>query len=187
LSNAAQIPHLLDRALPDDIRREWTVRIATPLRSDERGTESVLLFRLGDEWLALSTVLVHAIAPVRAVHSIPRRRDGAPVGIANVEGALLVCVALDALLGVSPSENAADVNGLTARMIVVSTPGGPLAFRADEVHGVHRFRRDELRAVPATLGNAASRHTVAMLPWRGRSAARLDDELVLRTMHQALS
>jgi chemotaxis-related protein WspD len=187
LTNAPQSLHLLDRALPDDIRREWTERVATPLRRDEQGTESALLFRLGGEWLALSTVLVHAIAPVPAIHSIPRRRDGAPLGIANIEGALVVCVALDALLGVSPPDDGAIVNSVAARMIVVSAPGGRLAFRVDEVHGVHRFHRDELRAVPATLGNAAVRHTVAMLPWRGLSAGRLDDALVLRTMHQALT
>src|SRR5665213_3494942 len=98
MTDIPKSPHLLDRDLPDDIRREWTVRVAAPLRSEEQGTESVLLFRLGAEWLALSTALVNAIAPVGAVHSLPRRREGASLGIANVEGALLVCVALDALL-----------------------------------------------------------------------------------------
>lgn len=178
---------LLDRALPDVIRREWTERVAAPLHRRERGTESVVLFRIGAEWLALSTALVYAIAPVHAMHTIPRRRDSAALGIVNIAGALIVCVSLGTILGVAPRADEAGGESGAARMIIVSAIGGKLAFRVDEMHGVHRFGLDELRPLPATLGNAVLHHTLAILPWRGQSAARLDDALVLHSMALALS
>lgn len=67
---AASATRLLDRyALMQDHQ-------AAPAQPVEDNTgRSMLLFRLGEEWLALATASLAEIAPMQAVHSLPHQRS----------------------------------------------------------------------------------------------------------------
>ena len=65
----------------------------------ELDTRSVVVFRVGSEWLALATSVFREVAALRTIHSLPQRRTGAVLGLANVRGELLICVSLGHLLG----------------------------------------------------------------------------------------
>ena len=73
---------------------DWTSHFAQEQRIEQLDTHSVVIFRIGAEWLALPTPVFKEVAELRAIHSLPHRRGGVVLGLANVRGELLVCVSL---------------------------------------------------------------------------------------------
>src|SRR5438045_1523494 len=90
---------LLDRPLPADYRRERTAHFAQEKKLPPPARTSALLFRLAAEWLALPTHAFQEVAERRPIHSLPHRRQGPVLGLVNIRGELLICVALGRLLG----------------------------------------------------------------------------------------
>jgi chemotaxis-related protein WspD len=179
---------LLDADLPAGHLEEWTRHVAAAERSTEAGTESVLIFRIVAEWLALPTSVFTEVATLRPVHSLPHRRNGVVLGLANIRGALLVCVSLDHVLGL---EGAAAAKGDAPRadhrrLLVVSREGQRLVFPVDEVHGIHRYQPGELKEVPATVSRGTATYTRAVLTWRGKTVGCLDEELLFYTLNRSL-
>src|SRR5580658_8237967 len=85
---------LLDAPLPPDYRSRAALAIArstTPVAFD---THSAAIFRLRSEWLALPTAVLKEIVSLRPIHSMPHRRDGMLLGLANIRGELLPCFSL---------------------------------------------------------------------------------------------
>jgi hypothetical protein len=81
-STAAKV--LLDVELPPGYLAQWTSYIAQERLATAPDTQSVVIFRVGIDWLALPTALFVEIADERAIHSIPQRRGGsASATIAN--------------------------------------------------------------------------------------------------------
>lgn len=179
---------LLDRELSAEYRREATEHIAADVESMVATTESALIVRVQTEWLALSTSLCQGVAPMGAVHPIPHRRNGALLGVTHVQGELLLCVSLATLLGLPKRATQEGKGGASGdRLLIVKGEGGVLTFPVQQVHGVHRYRPEDLHEVPATLAHANSRFTLGMLEWNGRWVARLDDALVLGAIARMLA
>lgn len=181
---------LLDAELPDDYQSLWTPLIARKQAPVEPDTHSVVIFRVGAEWLALPTALFREIAGVRAVHSIPHRRNGVVLGVVNIRGELLACVSLRQVLGLEPAVAARRQDRhrvLEARLLVIECEGGRCVCPVDEVHGILRFAARELVEVPATLSRAAATYVKAVLPWQSRSVGVLDGPLLFHTFNRSLS
>ena len=126
---------------------------------------------------------------MRPIHSLPHRRDGVLLGLTNVRGELLICVSLEAVLGI-PSEsktNGKRHGAAHRRLVVIHDKGGRIVFPVDEVHGVLRPRASELREVPATVSRATGTYAKAMLPWDGRAVGCLDDQLLFYTLQRSLA
>jgi len=112
-----------------------------------KGDAACLPFRIGSLWLALPAASVVAIADRMPLHSIPHRRDGVVLGLAPINGEIVVAISLVGLLGQNGSDltNAAALNrGVYARRVVVSARARRVAFDVDEVRGVQRFFRVQL-------------------------------------------
>jgi chemotaxis-related protein WspD len=166
----------------------------------DAGTQSHLVFRIGDEWLALPTAVFLEVAQLRRIHSLPHRRHRAVLGVVNVRGALLVCVSLARLFGIEsqpqPQPQAAgaatsggDARGL-GRMLVVRPPRGDAAaivFPVDAVDGVRRFSHAEFQPVPATLAQASASHAHAVVTARGTTVGLLDADKLLDTLDGSLT
>ncbi|HXC25976.1 MAG TPA: chemotaxis protein CheW [Gemmatimonadaceae bacterium] len=187
---------LLDRDPPSDYRWESTAHVAMDVNTVVATTESAVVFRLHSEWLALSTMVLHGIGPAGTVHTLPHRRNGVLLGVTPMRGELLICVSLGALLGVATVPGAAGQHagrdegkkdGAGRQRMIVKGAGGLLVFPVDEVYGVHRYRGEDLREVPATLAHAETRYTAGMLPWHDRWVARLDDALIFHAIAKVLS
>jgi chemotaxis-related protein WspD len=178
---------LLQREVPEDLLRERTVHVANRQNVTGRGTKSIVIFRIGREWLGLATDVFQEISEERKVHTLPHRRGGILGGLVNVRGELLLCFSLDILLDLEPSPGTSTGN-LKSHLLVCNRNGNRAAFSVSEVFGIHRYDPEDLRAVPATLANvAAGAHTVGMLSWKGRNVACLDDELVFYALNKDLA
>ena len=186
-SDAAR--ELLDGELPADYSAEWTTHVARPKRADKGGTQTIVIFRIGTEWLALPMPAVKEVADLRPIHSLPHRRSGVVLGLANVRGELLVCVSLGQVLGL---EQSAEVNRETRRaayrrLLVIRRDEVRSACPVDEVHGVHRVRSRELKEVPTTVAKSTATYSKAMLSWEGRSVGLLDDQLLCYALQRSLA
>lgn len=170
----------------------------------------MLVFRVADEWFALSARFVAQVAEASAIHSLPKLRSKAVLGLANVRGQLTVCVSLMRLLDLTESQ--ADRNATSGarregagivkersavRRFVVTRDvssertrerrgDDATVFPVDEIFGIERFSRDAHRAVPATLTHAAAFHTRSIVDWRGRSVGVLDSALLFETLRRSL-
>ena len=180
---------LLDREAPRTYIAEWTSHFATPKHVAERDTQSVVIFRVGAEWLALTTPVVKEVADVRPIHSLPHRRAGVVLGLTNVRGELLVCVSLAGILGLAPADQPSRENkGTVHERLLVIRGGTMLAVcPADEVYGIHHVDARELEAVPATVARAATTYSKAVVSWRGHSVGVLDDQRLFQTLQRSLA
>jgi chemotaxis-related protein WspD len=185
---AGAADRLLDAVPPAGYLDEWTELFARDKAQAGDHDRAVVIFRLGREWLALPAALFREVAPLRTVHTLPHRRDGVVSGIVNVRGELLVCVALDRLLGVEAAgDEAGPMQGKHPRFLVLGRKGERIVFRADEVHGIHRFDPKALQPVPASLGRTATSLTTAMLRWQERSVGCLDEQKLWQTLNRSLA
>jgi chemotaxis-related protein WspD len=179
---AAAGRRFLDAPAPEAYREEWTARLAAPLEEAATDLRSALIFRLGEEWLALRTQVLVEVTTPRPVRRVPHRA-GPLAGLVNVRGELLLCVRLDQVLGLTPP----DVDGRPneeggGRLIVARRDGDVWAFPVDEVDQVQRFSAGEAAGAPATLARAAARLTEAVFVWRGRAVGCLDDARLFQVL-----
>jgi chemotaxis-related protein WspD len=188
--HAAAAGELLDLPLPDDHLARWTPLVASrQARDAEADALSLVIFRLGEEWLALPTGSFREVVGTRSIHSIPHRRDGVVLGLANIRGELVACASLQQLLGLEPAARKKGERQriLDGRVLVIEHEGTRTAFPVDEVHEVRRFRPSELGPVPTTLARTANVYIKAVLSWQGQSVGLLDEQLLLFTVNRSLT
>ncbi|HSH96595.1 MAG TPA: chemotaxis protein CheW [Roseimicrobium sp.] len=180
---------LLDGELPEDYVNDWTGHIRQKKQDLRQEAKSVVVFRVGAEWLALPTSVFREVAGMRPVHSLPHRRNRIVRGIANIRGELLLCISLGDLLGTEMREPAPDSKegDASGRLMVVGHTTGRLVFPVEEIHGVMRYTPDEVRDRPATLGGNAAAFTTSVLSWEKRTIGLLDVEKLVQTINRSLS
>jgi chemotaxis signal transduction protein len=173
---------LLDREMPEDYRAEWTAIISAEQRKVDADKKSALVFRIGAEWLSISTSVLQEIAEVPQLHRLPHRRGGLLNGLVCVRGELLLSIALEVLLQIRklPEGRPAEVQNNGARLLICDQKGSRFAFPVDEILGVRTYIPRDLKEVPATLAKAVSRHTVGVLQIENRTVGYLDDERVFQ-------
>ncbi len=188
---------LLDRTLSDidllrgqrdgaDPSSEQTTTAAPP--SDATADfESLLVFRIGDECLALPTPVFDQVAEMRRIHSLPHRRNPAMLGVVNIRGALVTCASLVALLrldaGTAPGHTS---RAECRRLLVVRAHAQLTAFPVDAVDGVWRFARATYESVPTTVACTAQPHTRAVVRRQGRTIGLLDAGSLFETLERSL-
>jgi chemotaxis-related protein WspD len=187
---SASAAQLLEADLPTSHLDEWTGHFSREQAAGVAGTHSVVIFRIAAEWLALPTAVFKEVAALRAVHSLPHRRNGTVLGLANVRGELLVCVSLAVVLGLEQADAPKAAKGRAQqhqRLLVIAREGARLVFPVDEVHGIHRCPPSELKAVPATVAKATATYTKSVFAWNQKTVGCLDDQLLFYTLNRSLA
>ena len=184
---AAAGTHLLNRPLPTGYRRERTQHFAIEKATGEQAKTSSVVFRIRSEWLGLPTLAFQEVAERRPIHSLPHRRQGHVLGLANVRGELLICVSLGRLLGLEPAGFLDALRAAYHRLLVVNWDGSRLAFPVDEVHGPHRFYLQDMQEPTPLQARFAPAFTRGMLRWEERAVTLLDADLLFETLNQSLT
>jgi len=188
--HAAGAIALLERAPQDDYVAAWTQHMAAADTPVDRGAESIVIFRVGAEWLGLPTAVVGEVTRMVPVHSLPHRRRDVVLGVANVRGKLTPCVSLEGMLGVTPSSTGSAQPAPRSerqRLLVLGGDGIRVVCPVDEVHGVHRVHQRDLRDVPATLARATTKYSARLLSWQGRSVGVLDAPTLFSSLKRSLA
>jgi chemotaxis-related protein WspD len=188
-THAAAALALLDREAPPDYLAACTRHMAQAPEAGQAEGGSVVIFRIGAEWLALPTPVFQEVAALPAIHSLPNRRDGVVQGVANVRGELLVCVSLGSVLGLAHAAETGHARQRLAsrRLVVIGLDGRRLGFAVDEMRGIQRFDPGTLQAVPTTVSRATATYSKAILTWQQRAVGLLDEQLLFYTLERSLA
>lgn len=181
----------LDAPSPEGYLAEWTDRLATPIVEAACDLQSLLIFRLAEEWLALSVQALIEVTTPRSIHRVPFRK-GILAGIVNIRGELHLCVRIGQLLGLG-EEAGSNLAGTRSeaglgcpRFLVVKHENDGWVFPVDEVDRVHRFPTRELAATPVTVARAATRFTRGVFYWHNKSVGCLDEARLFEALRAKL-
>jgi chemotaxis-related protein WspD len=158
----------LDAPSPKGYLEEWTQRLAAPIETQDSDLLGVLLFRLGEEWLALPVHVLIEVTSPRPVHRIPHR-GGLIAGLVNIRGELQIQVKIHALLGIPEPPEPAKL------LLVVRRDNERWVFPVDEMDQVRRIPADGWNTAPATLARASSALTRGVFTIENRTVGLLDD------------
>jgi chemotaxis-related protein WspD len=174
-----------DRPAPAGYLDEWARQLAAPVEPPVSNDVSLLIFRLGREWLAVRSQIVVEVTEPRPVHRIPHRSNETLVGMVNLRGQLQLQVSMHGLLGVG-ERVIASASGAASRprLVVIKREGQTWVFEVDEVSGVERFSRGRLGGVPSTLANPANSFSQAVFNWREVSVGYLDDQRLFAALKE---
>jgi chemotaxis-related protein WspD len=148
---------LFDREAPADYVDEWTRRLAQVEAAVSADVHSLLIFRVGAEWLALDVGWLVEVVEPRRIHRVPHRTDRLLLGLVNIRGELQLCVSLRDLLGVDPAPPAEDEKKPHAaavsseRLLVVDDQQNRWVLPVQEVAGVHGVAASALEELPDTV------------------------------------
>jgi chemotaxis-related protein WspD len=180
----AAATRLFDRPLGDAWLDAATAEVANPAAYGAAADKaSAIIFRVAEEWFALSPLAFDEIAEPRTIRSLPHRRGGALLGVANVRGELVLCVSLGRVLGLPDAAEPAH----GGRLIVLTHPEGRVAFPVDEVRSIHLYAPEELKPPPATVAGAAAAFAEGLVPWQGRMVGRLDSARLAEALNRSVA
>lgn len=167
-----------DRPAPEGYLQDWTAALAEVATALEKDLLSVVVFRLGEEWLALGTPFLAEVTLPKPTHRVPHRSNRVLVGLVNIRGQLLPRVSLHGVLGIELAEPASP-SPVSARFVVVDVHGERWVFAAEAVAGVERVPRGHLRKVPGTHVNRSHGYSQGLFPWHDHHVGLLDEERVV--------
>ena len=157
---------VLDRKLPEEYETKWAKIYSESKEEKKSGTESITIFRLGNEWLALPTNIIDEISNISEVHSLPHQRTKILRGLMNLRGQMSICVSLGQLLDVEKHEQHENIdsrNRTYERMIAVNHNESSFIFLVSEVKSTYRLHPGELKEPPSTLSHAKGTLTKGIL------------------------
>lgn len=179
---------LLEGEAPAGYLEEWAKLLSVKKPQKNYHTRSIILFRLGDEWLGVETGLLDEVVSMRSVHSIPHRRSSILNGLTNIRGELQLCISLGKLMSITRGETSGTnvVKGIYERMVVMSFNGVKFVFPVSEVRGVYRFCDNEVQDSPATAMNCSVHYIKGMLDIEGRHVGIIDHELLFPALERVI-
>jgi len=188
---------LLERTAPTDYLKEWTdilaetsslnTGIGEGMLVRAADTISVIIFRLGNERLAIPVSILQEVTPPCTIHTVPHRSDDLFLGILNIRGETLLCTSLSHLLGLEVI-SAPEATGLasTCRLIVAGRHQNKWVFPVDEIYGIYRFHLDEFKEAPVVISKASETHTKGVFTWQDKKVNFLDCELLFYTLNRKI-
>jgi chemotaxis-related protein WspD len=180
---------ILDRPIPEDYQQEWTDEFSKQKTQALAKPNSALVFRLGDEWIAIPTQYVKEITSVGVIHKIPHKEGRFIKGLVNVRGELKICISMGNLLNLNPEAKKYKKqtrNILYQRLILITLDKKDFVFPVSEVHGLTRYNRQLLTAVPATLDRTHASFTDGVLEAADRRIACLEPIRLFEAMEKCL-
>jgi chemotaxis-related protein WspD len=179
---------LLDRPAPHHYLQEWTKNLGAEKEDLAQAKVAAIVFRVGNEWFALQTLLLKEVTELRSIHSIPHSASRVLKGIVNIRGELLLCVSLGYLFGLEKAETSRGKKHSTIheRLIVAECDGDAYALPVSEVLGIRHYDPEQLQKVPSTIANAEGTFLTGIFEESGKCVGCLDAELLFHALKRRL-
>jgi chemotaxis-related protein WspD len=141
------------------------------------------LFRLYNEWFALTSAVFESISPIVPIRRIPQRSNDRLLGLVNIHGELQLCLSLSNLLGITPNDSpSARQQLIYPRMAMIqASPQERWVFSIDELQGIERIAPTLMKAAPSNS------ITQAIFDWQGRSVSYLNDVALFAAIAKVMS
>jgi chemotaxis-related protein WspD len=144
---------VLERIPPGGYVTQWRNEIAKQLEKSDTGLSAIMMFRLGNEWFAISIKHLEEVAELRSIHRIPHNVNTNIIGVVNIGGEVDVCYSMGSILGVEKGEKQ---DGAYQRLIVTNYGNNRFIFPVSEVRGMTRYSVADIQSAPSTLGDGKS-------------------------------
>jgi chemotaxis-related protein WspD len=170
----------MNQQKPEEYIAQWELRLAREKAERKGGKTSIVLFRLGEQWLAFPTAYFREVVEPKTIRRIPHRTNDVLLGLVNIRGTLHLCVHLGRLLNLDTEScgTPSPISRATyARMVVIQKDGTAWAFRVDEIYSLHRIEGTDV--IPLLNEEKASR---GILEWQGRTVDLLDENLLFQKL-----
>jgi chemotaxis-related protein WspD len=182
---------LLRREAPAKYLDELTRQLAENDQPAAEVLQSFLVFRIGDEWLALDAQCVVEVVEPRAVRRIPHRSDRRLLGLTNVRGELHLCISLSELLGIERVESKSDATTdrkvqPNPRFVVVQFQQERWAFAVDHVDGIHRVPKGSLEKLPPTVEKSGNYYSESLFSLREQDVAVLSETRLVPALERTV-
>lgn len=155
-----------------------------PLRDMKR--HSLLLFRIQEEWFALSTSVFNQVCERKAIHTIPYKKSPIIIGLVNIGGQIRVCISLNQLLKITEQETFKNAMSSVVydRMIVIEKGDTVLVFPVDEVFGIFQFDAALMENVPVNISKSSLNYLKGVFTWKDKSIGLFDEELLFTSLEK---
>ncbi|WP_242039560.1 chemotaxis protein CheW [Anabaena sphaerica] len=158
---------------------------------------SIIIFRLGNERLALPVRMLQEVTHPCVIQPLPHRSNELFLGLVNIRGETLLCASLQSLLHIQPTEEnvnkklSSKTNSTVKliniqRMIVAGQGEDKWVFPVDEVHGIFRFHLNELQDAPVVITKSEEGYTRGIVYWEGKKVNYLDSDLLFYTLNHKI-
>ncbi|MGO4382365.1 chemotaxis protein CheW [Pseudoduganella sp. RAF53_2] len=178
----------LRRPVSEEYKREWAEHFRAPETDATERDASLVVFRIGREWLSLPTSIFVQIAPAATPHRLPHRRARGLRGVVNVGGRLYPCMDLAELFGIDDREGESTTGRYTfARLMLVQWGEQAYAIPVTEMYGIARYAAGEIKPPAATINKGLTRYLSGVLPMKDMQIGCLDADLIGHQLARALS
>ena len=168
---------LLDREAPEGYEQEWTDVLASEKNIQEKNLKSIVVFRLGTEWLSLPVSMIGEITLIRDIFDLPHNHNKNLRGIVNIRGELIICMSLGYLIGVErPDDEWLKQDRSIQRLIMMREGSGYIVFPVSEVHGIARHHPDELNQAPDTIKKTSLSFIKGIIKWQDNNVGCIDED-----------
>ena len=168
---------VFEKRIPQEYIEQWTKIISGDFEPVSKISQSVISFRLHDEWFALPTRNFIEVSQVKNIHKIPHEINNLILGVVNVGGAVRLCFSLVNLLGVSTeSQFKENIRGGYKRYLLIQIDDVDYVFPVDEVGSVYRYDPEDLKQVPVTIETEKAELLLGVLEIENYKIAYIDVE-----------
>lgn len=175
--------HLLERPVDDAYLEEWTNLFSQDrMEGNGRNFQSVVVFRLGNEWFALSTKVFSEISKMRVIRRIPHRSTDTLRGLVNLRGQLQLCVDLAKILEIEDAEDPSQ-----GMLMSIAHNGKTWVFVASEILGIFPYDVDVLKNVPVTVAKSTANYLKGVFSFDDKHASILDEELLFYSLDRRVT
>ena len=145
---------VFEKEIPEDYVVKWTEEYSAHDDEKKSPDNSVIIFRIIDEWFSLPTYCFDEITKILPIQRIPHYSGSLILGMTNVRGEIKLCFSLNHILGLAVNtsdDKKAEQDSSIKRRIVLQIEGDSFVFPVDEIVGVFRYETSELFDLPDTL------------------------------------
>lgn len=177
-----------ERAIPDDYRLEWTEVLASEKEKVVTDARTVIVFRIGDEWVAISTSLCKEISRMMKIHRLPHNKSQILKGVVNNGGEIRICFSLGSLLGIAKSDQifGDDFHTVYERMIVMNVDGRHYVFPVSEIKGLLQYREADRAPLPDTVLASSASYMSGVIKWGDQTVGCLDEALLTAQIERSI-
>jgi chemotaxis-related protein WspD len=173
-----------DQRLPDGYQQEWSKLLSASKTPEISERTSIIVFRIGNEWLALPTRYFKEVAEINVIHRIPHNKNPVIRGFVNVGGEVEVCYSIGSLLDISKQDGSNACNSIQ-RIMVVEHDCVRLVFPVSEVGSVFRYLHDSITAPPSTVSGLALSCVEGIIQWRSKNVGLLNGALLFESLMES--
>jgi len=177
-----------ERAIPDDYRLEWSEVLAGNKNTIVTDARTVIVFRIGDEWVAISTSLCKEISRMMKIHRLPHNRSQVLKGVVNNGGEIRICFSLGGLLGIAKAEQifGDEFHAVYARMIVMNVAGQSYVFPVSEIKGLLQYSEADRAPLPETISASSASYMNGVIKWDDTIIGCLDEALLTSQLERSI-